>query len=79
MTSNIPHDGLSRSRLFPDRLFVRVPWAKAEWLRNRFKERGLATTVCYESRDRTAGLEFGPNAEPHSVLQGLRELSAELE
>jgi hypothetical protein len=79
MTSNIPHDGLSRSRLFPDRLFVRVPWAKAEWLRNRFKERGLATTVCYESRDRIAGLEFGPNAEPRSVLQGLRELCAELE
>jgi hypothetical protein len=78
MTSNIPHDGLSRSRLFPDRLFVRVPWAKAEWLRNRFKERGLATTVCYECRDRTAGLEFGASVDPRSLLQALGELSNEL-
>jgi hypothetical protein len=79
MISNIPHDGVSRSRLFPDRLFVRVPWAKAEWFRNRFKERGLTTTVCYESRDRMAGLEFCPNVEPRGVLEALRELGAELE
>jgi len=79
MTSNIPHVGLLRSRLFPDRLFVRVPWAKAEWIRNRLKQRGMNTTVCYESRDRMAGLEFDPNVDPRSILQTLGELAAALE
>jgi hypothetical protein len=78
MTLNIRHDGVSCSRLFLGRLFVRVPWAKAEWLQHRFKERGVTTTVCYESRDKMAGLEFAPVVEPRSVLEALRELSAEL-
>ena len=65
---------LEADRTFPDRVFIPVPWKRASWLRDRLRERGLQTTICYEPADRSAGLEFRPGTDRDVVHQALREL-----
>jgi hypothetical protein len=63
---------LARSRLFQDRLYLRVPWKQAARLRDHLSEHGLVAIVCYEPSDHTAGLEFRPGSDPDTVLRAFR-------
>jgi hypothetical protein len=65
---------LTRSKLFPERLTVRVPWAKALTLRDRLLAMDVPATICFEPADRTALLEFWPGVDQNLVHAALREL-----
>jgi hypothetical protein len=46
------------SQTLRNRLFVPVPWERADSLRNRLHERGIPAIACYDPAEHAAGLEI---------------------
>ena len=46
----------------PDRLFVEVPWNKAEVIRDRLAKHGIVATACFEPYNR-ATIELPGNVD----------------
>jgi hypothetical protein len=58
-----------------------VPWGEADNLRRELAKRGYPSTLCLDSRGRSARLEFWPGVDSQAAVAALRELlpSAERE
>jgi hypothetical protein len=77
MSSVSLRPAFGRSVLFPGRLTLSVPYAKAAWLRKRLRDIGLDAVACFDPNHRSAALEFGQGTGADQVLRALHEIDAE--
>jgi hypothetical protein len=69
-TQGIPLQG----QTLPQRVLIPVPWDEADRLCTRLREQGIEVTACYDTAERTAGLELPPGTDTAAVQHMLDEL-----